>query len=152
MMSLSVSFKGFIIISIDLNESMGMRSQDWNIKELASPDIAGAISSANHRSPGPPNSSIHFLSPARTELHQWLIFDNRADTGCLSGNQGLKINDIEQGSLNQLTLSQWTFHLHDWLIGKNQITFLNRSYCQAHLEISQIIQKLSVIAQGLQII
>ena len=105
MMSLSVSFKGFIIISIDLNESMGMRSQDWNIKELASPDIAGAISSANHRSPGPPNSSIHFLSPARTELHQWLIFDNRADTGCLSGNQGLKINDIEQGSLNKLTLS-----------------------------------------------
>ena len=152
MMSLSVSFKGFIIISIDLNESMGMRSQDWNIKELASPDITGTVRSANHRCPSPPNSSIHFLGPARTELHQRFIFDDRAYTGCLGSNQGLKINDIEQSSLNQLTLSQWTFHLHDWFIGKNQITFLNRSYCQTHLEISQIIQKLSVIAQGLQII
>ena len=105
MMSLSVSFKGFIIISIDLNESMGMRSQDWNIKELASPNIAGTVGSANHRSPGPPNSSVHFLSPARAELHQGLILDDRTYTGCLGGNQRLKINDIEQSRLNQLTLS-----------------------------------------------
>ena len=129
-----------------------MRSQDWNIKELASPDITGPVRSANHRSPSPPNSSIHFLGTASSKLHQRLIFDNRADTSCLGGNQGLKINDIENSSLNQLTLSQWTFYLHNWLIGKNQITFLNRPYGQAHLEISQIIQKLSVIAQGLQII
>ena len=82
-----------------------MRSQDWNIKELASSDITGSVSSTNHRCPSPPYSSIHFLGPARTELHQRLILNNRADTSCLGGNQGLKINDIEQSSLNQLTLS-----------------------------------------------
>ena len=148
----SACLKGFIIISIYLNESMGMRSQDWNVKELTSPDIVGAISSANHRSPSPQiAASISWARRVPNSIRGSSSMTERI-RAALVAISVWKLTILSRAVSTSWHWASGPFHLHDWFIGKTKSPSWTDLYGQAHLEIPQIIQKLSVIAQGLQII
>ena len=73
-----------------------------------------------------PDGVIHLLGPAAAKLQEGLIFDNCSNPRSLGRNQGLEIDDIEQGGFHQLTLGQRAFNLDDGFVGKDQISFAGR--------------------------
>ena len=138
-MSLSIGLKSFVIIAIDLHQGMGMGPKNWNIKEFSCTNVTGPTSTSNNGCTGSPNGRIHFLRPASSELHQRFVLNNRLNPSCFCGDQGLEINNIEEGCFDQLTLGKRSFYLNDWLIGKDQVPFFGRTNGQFHFEIFQVI-------------
>ena len=138
-MGLSIGLKSLIIIAIDLHQGMGMGSKYWNIKEFSCTNVTSPASTSNNGCTGSPNSRIHFLCSTSPELHQRFVFDHRLDPSCFCGNQGLEVDNIEEGRFDQLTLGKWSFYLNNRLIGKDQIPFFGRTNGQFHFKIFQVI-------------
>ena len=134
-MGLSIGLKGFIIIAINLHQGMGMGPKDRNIKEFSCTNVTGPASASNNGCTGSPNSRIHFVCSTSPELHQRFVLNHRLDPSCFGGNQGLEIDNIEEGRFDQLTLSKRSFYLDNRLIGKDQVPFFSRANSQFHFEI-----------------
>ena len=145
-MGLSIGLEGFIIIAIDLHQGMGMGPKDRDVKEFSCTYVTGPASASNNSCTGSPNSRIHFVRSTSSELHQRFVFDHSLDPSGFCGNQGLEIDNIEEGRFNQLTLGKRSFYLDNRLIGKDQVPFFGRTNSQFHFEIFQVIQEGSFVA------
>ena len=146
-MGAGVGFKGIIIIAIGLDQGMGMGAGDRNTKYLSSSDVGSSIGSAYDGCPCSPDGGVHLLGPAAAKLQEGLIFDNCPNPRSLGRNQGLEIDDIEQGGFHQLALGQRAFNLDDGFVGKDQITFAGGFDGQLQFQITQIGQESFIVAQ-----
>ncbi len=139
---LGVSFEGSIFIRETHNPAVGVGALHGNVEHFSRQDVGGADTAADHRRPGPVDTRIRSLSPAKAKLHNAVPSGGINHPGRLGGDQALMVDDIQNRSLHQLRLHHRSDHLQKWLPGKYHCSLRDGVDISREMKSSQILQKI----------
>src|SRR6056297_26758 len=114
-----------------------------DVKHLSRPDIAGTAYAAYECAAYRTQTTIGTVRAAQTEFNDDAIARSTLNACCLGGDEGLKIDNIEQGCFHQLCFSQIAFHGEQGFMVKNQRSFLRRNHSAVETKAAQVFEKLS---------
>ena len=124
--------------------AVGMGSHDRHVEHLATEHVGGADAACDHCCPGAIDACVRSLGPAESEFHDPVSLGRIDHSGCLGGNEGLMVQHVEKGCLDQLGLHDGRLDLHHRLPGEHNGALGNGIDVSREAEVSQIVQKIIV--------
>ncbi len=103
---LGVGGEGFELVVEDHDPAVGVGAFDGDTVELAGQDVGGGGASPDVRGATRGDGAVDALGASEAELEDGLALGGVADAGGLGGDEGLEVEDVEKGSLDELGLEQ----------------------------------------------
>ena len=138
---LRIFAEGRYFISETHDPAMGVGAEGRNIKIFGAYHITGADAASDDSCSGTKSSGIRTLSPAQTKLHDAAAPGCITDSGCLGGDQGLVVDQVQNSCFNQLRLHNGSYHFYQWFHRKYHTALRDRIYVAGKMKTCQIIQK-----------
>ena len=88
-------------------------------EELAGEHVRRRPAAPDDRRPGRRQAPVDALGPPQPELQHRLVAGGVADAGGLRRDEGLEVDDVEEGRLQQLALDQRPLDPHERLVAEH---------------------------------
>ena len=107
----SVGAKGVELVIKAHDPAVGVGSFDGHVELLAGKNVRSSIAAPEVGGPTGTESSIGTLRTPQSELENGIALGSFTNARCLSGDEGLEVDDVEEGCFDELALQNGTTHL-----------------------------------------
>ena len=123
---------------------MGVSPAQRNAEELAGEDVGSRDASPDVGGAARGERAVDALGAAQSELQYRIPVGGGADSGRLRGHQGLKVDHVEQRSLQQLTLEEGAGYPEHRLVRKDHRTLGHCVDIEAEVQLAEMSEKLPI--------
>ena len=119
---------------------MGVGAFDGDAEEFAGQDVAGGVHAADVCGAGGGECAVDALGAAEAELEDGIASGGVADAGGLGGDQGLEVDDVEEGGFEELGLEDRAGDADERLVGEDDGAFGDGVDVAGELQLGEIIR------------
>ena len=148
---LGIGLEGFQLGVKRHDPAMGMGACDGDAKELAREHVAGARAAAYVGGAAGRKGAVDALGAAQAKLKDRLAAGGDIHAGCLGGDEGLEVDDVEQGGLDELALGQRSPHPDDRFVREGDRALGHGIDLDAQLKVEQVVEEV-LAKEGLVVI
>ena len=94
-----------------------------NVELLAGENVRGRDAASEVGGAAGAESTVGTLRAAKSELEDGIALGGFADARCLGGDEGLEVDDVEEGGFDELALQNGSAHLQDGEVGEGEAAF-----------------------------
>ena len=132
---LGIFLKGFVFVLVVHYPAMGHSPSNRNVELLASQNGSCSSGTGNIGSSGTIDRSIHIMSTAGTKVRYSSIASGPDNTAGFGSNQGLMVDQSQQGSFHQLGIYQVCYYSYARLIRIHNSSLWESIYITSKTEI-----------------
>jgi len=120
---------------------MGVGASNRNAGALARGHVGGLLAAADPGGAAGGEPAVGALRPSVSELDHRSPRGGVADPCRLGGDEGLEIDDVQQGGFHQLRVQNRTLDPNEWLVREDRAAFRDGGNIQVQSKIRQIAEK-----------
>ncbi len=139
---LGVLLEGFPLAREGHDPRVGHGPAHGDAEALPCQGVGGGSGPPDEGRAGGRQGAVHPLRPAQAELEKRAAVGRQPDAGSLGRDQGLEIDDGEQGALDELCLDQGRMHAHQRLAGEGEGSLVHRPDVSREAEARQLVEEL----------
>lgn len=128
--------------------AVGVGAFDRDTVFHASEDVGSGDASSEVGGATGAHSSVRSLGAAESEFEDGLAFGSIAEAGRFGGNEGLEVNEVEEGGFDELALEKGATNAKDRLIGEGEFAFGEGIDFELPIEVAKVVE-VAVAEEGL---
>ena len=136
-----VGAKGAEFVLEAHHPGMGVRAPHRYAVDLPGEHVGRAVRPPDVGRPRAAEPAVRALRAPKPELHQRVVPAGLADARRLRRYEGLIVERVEDGRLQQLRLDERSLHLHDRLVGEHHRPFGHRLDGAVRPEVAQVVDE-----------